>query len=83
MATLPAWWIRPTGRACQANVVCSSDTGFVTESAPHRSADLNEEVVTRMVSHIKGDSLWGQLGMRPMTYRGKSETGRFSATRQK
>jgi hypothetical protein len=67
----------------ETNVVWSSDTGFVTESAPHRSSELNEEVVTRSVAHFKGDSLVGTFELRPMTYRGKSETGKFSATRQK
>lgn len=67
----------------ETNVVWSSDTGFVTESAPHRNSDLNEEVVTRSVAHLKGDSLWGTFEMRPMTYRGKSESGKFSAAKQK
>ena len=69
--------------AYETNVVWSSDTGFVTESAPHRSGQLNEEVVTRSVAHFKGDSLVGTFEMRPMTYRGKSEHGTFSAARQK
>jgi hypothetical protein len=70
------------GPAYQANVVWSSDTGFVTESAPHRSQELNEEVVTRMVAQLKGDSLSGKFEMRPMTYAGRSVAGTFAAARQ-
>jgi hypothetical protein len=70
------------GPAYETNVVWSSDTGFVTESAPHRSPELNEEVVTRMVAHLKGDSLSGKFEMRPMTYRGRSAAGNFTAARQ-
>jgi hypothetical protein len=70
------------GPAYQANVVWSSDTGFVSESAPHRSQELNEEVVTRIVAHLKGDSLSGKFEMRPTTYRGRSVEGTFAAARQ-
>lgn len=71
-----------TGPAYETNVVWSSDTGFVTESAPHQSKELNEEVVTRMVAHLKGDSLSGKCEMRPMTYRGRSVAGNFTAARE-
>jgi hypothetical protein len=69
----------PGGASYATRVVWSSDTGFITESAPHKSAALGEEVVTRTLSHFKGDSLSGTFEMRPMTYKGHSESGRFSA----
>jgi hypothetical protein len=72
----------PNGPSYATQVVWSSDTAFIAESAPHRSADLNEEVVTRMVSRFKGDSLTGTFEQRPMAYRGRTETGRFVAARQ-
>ena len=72
----------PNGPSFATKVVWSSDTAFIAESAPHQSADLHEKVVTRMVSHFKGDSLSGTYELRPMTYRGRSESGRFVATRQ-
>jgi hypothetical protein len=76
--------VDPAGGApYETNVVWSSDTGFVTESAPHQSRELHEEIVTRTVSHLKGDSLWGKIEMRPTSYRGRTETGHYSATRQK
>jgi len=71
------------GTAYETNVVWSSDTGFVTASAPHQSRELSEEVVTRTVSHLKGDSLWGKIEMRPTSYGGRTETGHYTATRQK
>jgi hypothetical protein len=71
-----------TGPAYGTNVVWSSDTGFVTESAPRQSKKLNEEVVTLMVAHPKGDSLSGKFEMRPMTYRGHSVAGNLTAVRQ-
>ncbi|MGN6392840.1 MAG: hypothetical protein ACTHM9_11420 [Gemmatimonadales bacterium] len=69
----------PSGSSYATRVVWSSDTGFITESAPHKSGKLGEEVVTRTLSHFKGDSLTGTFEMRPMTYKGHSETGHFSA----
>jgi len=72
----------PRGPSYATKVVWSSDTAFIAESAPHKSADLNEEVVTRMVSHFKGDSLTGTFEQRPMAYQGRSESGRFVAARQ-
>jgi hypothetical protein len=75
--------VAPTsGPAYETNVVWSSDTGFVTESAPHQSKELNEEVVTRMVAHLKADSLSGKFEMRPVTYGGRSVAGNFIATRE-
>lgn len=76
--------VAPTsGQSYVTKVVWSSDTGFVTESAPHKSGELGEQVVTRTVSHLKGDSLWGTFELRPMSYKGRSEQGHFSAARQK
>lgn len=72
----------PSGPSYDTRVVWSSDTAFIAESAPHKSAELNEQVVTRMVSHFKGDSLTGTFEMRPMDYKGRSEKGRFVAARQ-
>lgn len=69
----------PGAASYATRVVWSSDTGFITESAPHKSAALGEDVVTRTLSHFKGDSLWGTFQLRPMTYKGRSESGRFSA----
>jgi hypothetical protein len=67
----------------QTSVVWTSDTGYVTESAPHRSVALNEEVVTRTVSHLKGDSVTGTFELRPTSYEGRTMKGRFTAVRQK
>jgi hypothetical protein len=72
----------PNGPSYATRVVWSSDTAFIAESAPHRSAELDEQVVTRMVSHFKGDSLTGTFEQRPMAYKGRSESGRFVASRQ-
>ena len=72
----------PHGPSYATRVVWSSDTAFIAESAPHQSADLNEQVVTRMVSHFKGDSLTGTLEQRPTSYKGRSASGRFVAARQ-
>lgn len=71
--------ITMNGSSYPVRVVWSSDTGFVTESAPHQSTGLKEEVVTRTVSHFKGDSLYGTFEARPMSYKGQTEHGRFSA----
>jgi hypothetical protein len=67
------------GSSWPTRVVWTSDTGFITESAPHRSAALGEKVVTRTLSHLTGDSLSGTFELRPMSYKGQSERGRFSA----
>lgn len=71
-----------TGPTYETNLVWSSDTGFVAVSSPHQSKELDEAVVTRMVAHLKDDSLSGKFEMRPMTYRGRSEAGNFTAARQ-
>jgi hypothetical protein len=36
----------------------------------------------KMVSHREGDSLWGTFEMRPTAYKGRTEEGRFSATKR-
>jgi hypothetical protein len=72
----------PKGPSYATRVVWSSDTAFISESAPHQSPELHEQVVTRMVSHFKGDSLSGTYELRPMSYRGRTESGRFVAGRQ-
>lgn len=72
----------PNGPSYATKVVWSSDTAFIAESAPHRSAELNEQVVTRMVSRFRGDSLTGTFEQRPMAYQGRTESGRFVAARQ-
>lgn len=78
-----------TGRVAPAHepayttrVVWSSDTAFITESAPHKSPELNESVVTRTVTHFKGDSLVGQYELRPTSFTGHTLTGHFTAARK-
>jgi hypothetical protein len=63
------------------NVVWSSDTAFIYESAPHLSRELHEKVVTRSVVHFKGSELDGTFEARPMHYSGKTISGHFTATR--
>jgi hypothetical protein len=63
-------------------VVWSADTGFVIVSAAHPSSQLHETVVTRMVSHLNGDSLYGTFELRPTAFKGRTAEGRFSATRK-
>ncbi len=67
--------------AFPVRVVWTSDTAFILESAPHRSSDLHEQVVTRSVVHFKGDSLTGKYESRPMKYEGKTATGNFEVGR--
>ena len=68
--------------AFPVQVVWTSDTAFILESAPHKSSDLHEQVVTRSVVHFKGDSLTGKFESRPMKYEGKTATGNFEVGRQ-
>jgi hypothetical protein len=63
------------------NVVWTSDTAFIFESAPHPSDALDEQVVTRGVVHFKGDSLEGTFDARPTTYKGRTLTGSFMVGR--
>lgn len=63
------------------NVVWSSDTAFIYESAAHMSQLLHHKVVTRSVAHFKGEALQGTFEARPTTYEGKTTTGNFTATR--
>jgi hypothetical protein len=69
------------GPAYTTRVVWSSDTAFITESAPHKSPELKESVVTRTVTHFKGDSLVGQYELRPTSFTGHTLTGHFAAAR--
>jgi hypothetical protein len=69
------------GSSYQTHVVWSSDTAFITESAPHKSPETGEQVVTRMVNHFKGDSLTGTFELRPTKYKGRSLNGHFTAAR--
>ncbi|HEY7635427.1 MAG TPA: hypothetical protein VH763_07780 [Gemmatimonadales bacterium] len=69
------------GPSYQTQVVWNSDTAFITESAPHKSAETGQQVVTRMINHFKGDSLTGTFEVRPMTYKGRSLHGHFTAAR--
>jgi hypothetical protein len=65
------------------NVVWSSDTAFIYESAPHESATLNEKVVTRTLARFKGDSLVGHYELRPAKgNKGRSLKGSFSVSKQ-
>jgi hypothetical protein len=68
--------------AFPVQVVWSSDTAFILESAPHKSSGLHEQVVTRSLVHFKGDSLAGRFESRPMKYEGKTATGNFEVGRQ-
>jgi hypothetical protein len=63
------------------NVVWSSDTAFIYESAPHVSALLHERVVTRGTVHFAGNQLNGTFEARPTKYEGKTTTGTFTALR--
>jgi hypothetical protein len=67
------------GSSYPTNVVWSSDTALITESAPHQSRELKEEVVTRTVDHVKGNSIDGRFELRPTHYKGRTVTGQFTA----
>jgi hypothetical protein len=69
------------GLKYRANVVWSSDTAFIYESAPHQSPTLHETVVARSLVHLKAHALEGTFEARPTTYGGKTLTGSFNATR--
>jgi hypothetical protein len=51
------------------------------ESRPE-SPELKESVVTRTVTHFKGDSLVGENALRPTSYTGHTLTGHFAAARK-
>lgn len=68
--------------AVPVQVVWTSDTAFILESAPHKSSDLHERVVTRSLVYFKGDSLTGKFESRPMKYEGKTASGNFEVGRQ-
>jgi hypothetical protein len=61
-------------------IVSVSDSGFVQESAPHRSPTLGAEVVTRTEARLSGDSLAGTYRA-TATSGGKSLSGKFTAKR--
>jgi|GEM_PF-1642546 len=75
--------IMPSGRPHYAvNVVWSSDTAFIYESAPHYNRMLHEEVVSRGVVHFKGNGLQGNFEARPTKYEGRTVKGTFNAARK-
>ena len=57
-----------------------TESTFVQESEPHRSASLKAEVVTRTEAKFAGDSMWGTYEARA-TKGGKTLRGRFVAKR--
>ncbi len=71
----------PGERKYPVNVVWTSDTAFIFESAPHLSRALHEQVVMRSLVHFKGDQLAGTFDARPTKYTGKTITGSFNAVR--
>jgi len=75
--------IMPSGRPhYEVNVVWSSDTAFIYESAPHYSPMLHENVINRGLVHFKGNKLEGSVEARPTRYEGKTVKGTFSAARK-
>jgi hypothetical protein len=73
--------IAASGAKYPLKVVWSSDTAFISESAPHRSPILGTTVVTRSLIHFKAHALEGRFAARPTTSRGRTLTGHFSVTR--
>jgi hypothetical protein len=69
------------GEKYPVNVVWSSDTAFIAESAPHHSHVLREMVVTRSEAHFKAGKLVGTFEARPTTYSGRTMKGSFEAIR--
>ena len=69
------------GETYPVNVVWSSDTAFIAESAPHHSHVLHEMVVTRSEAHVKAGKLVGTFEARPTTYSGRTMKGSFEASR--
>lgn len=72
---------RPGEAKYPVNVVWSSDTAFIYESAPHMSALFHEQVVTRATVHFDGSQLNGKFEARPTKSEGKTTGGSFTATR--
>lgn len=70
-----------SGAKYPVNVVWSSDTAFIWESAPHKSPLLDRNVVTRSLVHFKAHALEGTFEARPTRYGGTTLTGDFSLTR--
>jgi hypothetical protein len=73
--------VSASGAKYPVNVVWSSDTAFIAESAPHRSPLLGTNVVTRSVFHFKAHALEGTFEARPTTYSAETLTGHFTVTR--
>lgn len=73
--------VAASGAKYPLNVVWSSDTAFICESAPHRSPLLGETVVTRSLVRFNPHALEGTFETRPTTSRGRTLTGHFSVTR--
>jgi hypothetical protein len=69
-----------SGPKYEVRIVSSSDSGFVQESAPHRSPTLGVEVVTHTEARLTGDSLTGTYQAKATTG-SKSLSGKFSAKR--
>jgi hypothetical protein len=65
----------------EVTAVWSSDTAFISESAPYMSRQLHERVVTRSVVYLKNGSLQGTFDTRPTRYEGRSLKGTFQAVR--
>jgi hypothetical protein len=68
------------GETYQVNVVSTTDSTIVYESAPHRSPTLKGQVVTRSEARLAGDSLTGTYEAHG-TKGGKVLRGHFSARR--
>lgn len=71
----------PGERKYPVNVVWTSDTAFIFESAPHLNRALHEQVVMHSLVHFKGDRLVGTFDARPTRYAGRTLTGTFKASR--
>jgi hypothetical protein len=72
--------VAASGAKYPLNVVWSSDTAFIWESAPHKSPVLGTNVVTRSLVQFKAHALEGTFEARPTTYSGRTLTGHFSVT---
>ncbi len=58
-----------------------SDTGIVEELGPYHSRVADQDVVTRAVGHVTGDSLAGTFEMRPVGGGAMILSGTFRAKR--
>lgn len=73
--------VAASGAKYPLNLVWSSNTAFIWESAPHKSPVLGRSVVTRSLAQFKAHALEGTFEARPTTYSGRTLTGHFSVTR--